>query len=60
MSKQTQFIVKEPINNNVTEVLKEKQEAISFEEKEEVIVPSKKEKLINRLSNIINKLMEEE
>lgn len=60
MSKQTQFIVKETIINNVTEVLKEKQEAISFEEKEEIIVPSKKEKLINRLSNIINKLMEEE
>lgn len=60
VSKQTQFTVEESINDNITEVLKEEPEAISFEEKEEIIVPSKKEKLINRLGNIINKLMEEE
>lgn len=60
VSKQTQSTVEEPITNIVKEAVKEEPETISFEELEETVVPSTKEKLITRLGNMINKLMEEE
>lgn len=60
VSKQTQSTVEEPITNIVEEAVKEEPETISFEEPEETVVPSTKEKLITRLGNMINKLMEEE